>query len=441
MLRARSTFTAAACLLAAGAAAAADKPTDAEIAALAERFSGASIAQRQDMHRNPELSNRETRTGALVAEHLKKLGIEVQTGIAHTGVVGILRGGRPGPTIAARADMDGLPVTETTDYPFKSTVRSTYLDKDVGVMHACGHDVHTAALLGTASMLAEIRDRLPGTVMFIFQPAEEGVPAGERGGARMMVEDGIFAKIKPDAVIAFHTNGAPPDAEGDDERLGTVSYSVGPAFAAATRWEATVKGRQAHGSTPHLGVDPIVTASGIVMALQTIRSRILSPLSENVVTVGVFRSGERHNIIPETAQLGGTIRTFDDETLATIEARMRDIFEGHTKAAHATFELSFDTGHPMTVNQAELTAGMVPTLERILGKDRVREAPPITGAEDFSYFAQVVPGFYFRLGVVPDGKVSGGHHTPTFYAADESVPIAMRLMTSLVVDFLSAGAG
>jgi amidohydrolase len=441
MLRARSTITAAACLLAAGTAAAASKPTDAEIAALAERFAGASIAQRQDMHRNPELSNRETRTGALVAEHLKSLGIEVQTGIAHTGVVGILRGGRPGPTIAVRADMDGLPVTEQADYPFKSTVRSTYLDKDVGVMHACGHDVHTAALLGTASMLAEFRERLPGTVMFIFQPAEEGVPAGERGGARMMVEDGIFAKIKPDAVIAFHTNGSPPDADGDDERLGTVAYSVGPAFAAATRWEATVKGRQAHGSTPHLGVDPIVTASGIVMALQTIRSRVLSPLSDNVITVGLFRSGERHNIIPESAQLGGTIRTFDDETLATIEARMRDIFEGHTKAAHATYELSFDTGHPMTVNQAELTAGMVPTLERILGKDRVRQAQPITGAEDFSYFSQIVPGFYFRLGVVPDGKVSGGHHTPTFYAADESVPIAMRLMTSLVVDFLNAGAG
>lgn len=441
MLRARSMITAAACLLAAGTAAAAGKPTDAEIAALAERFAGASIAQRQDMHRNPELSNRETRTGALVAEHLKSLGIEVQTGIAHTGVVGILRGGRPGPTIAVRADMDGLPVTEQADYPFKSTVRSTYLDKDVGVMHACGHDVHTAALLGTASMLAEFRERLPGTVMFIFQPAEEGVPAGERGGARMMVEDGIFAKIKPDAVIAFHTNGSPPDADGDDERLGTVAYSVGPAFAAATRWEATVKGRQAHGSTPHLGVDPIVTASGIVMALQTIRSRVLSPLSDNVITVGLFRSGERHNIIPESAQLGGTIRTFDDETLATIEARMRDIFEGHTKAAHATYELSFDTGHPMTVNQAELTAGMVPTLERILGKDRVRQAQPITGAEDFSYFSQIVPGFYFRLGVVPDGKVSGGHHTPTFYAADESVPIAMRLMTSLVVDFLNAGAG
>ncbi|HEU4517779.1 MAG TPA: amidohydrolase [Steroidobacteraceae bacterium] len=435
---ARSTIAAAACLLASGTAAAA-RPTDAEISALAEKYSGASISQRQDMHRNPELSNRETRTGELVAKHLKSLGYEVQTGIAHTGVVGVLKGGKPGRTIAIRADMDGLPVTEQTDYPFKSTVRSTYLDKDVGVMHACGHDVHTAALLGVASMLAEMRGELPGTVMLIFQPAEEGVPAGERGGARMMVEDGVFAKLKPDAVIAFHTNGAPPDNEGDDEILGTVAYASGPAFAAATRWEATVKGRQAHGSTPHLGVDPIVTASGIVMALQTIRSRMLSPLSENVITVGIFRSGERHNIIPESAQLGGTIRTFDDATLETIETRMREIFEGHTKAAHATYELSFETGHPMTVNDSALTEQLVPSLERLLGKDKVRLSPPITGAEDFSYFAQVVPGFYFRLGVVPEGKSSGGHHTPTFYAADESVPIAMRLMTTLVVDYL-AGA-
>jgi amidohydrolase len=433
---ARSIIAAAGCLLAAGAAAAA-RPTDAEISALAAKYAGNSIAQRQDMHRNPELSNRETRTGELVAEHLKSLGIEVQAGIAHTGVVGILKGGKPGRTIAVRADMDGLPVTEQTDYPFKSTVRSTYLDKEVGVMHACGHDVHTAALLGVASMLAEIRDEIPGTVMLIFQPAEEGVPAGERGGARMMVEEGIFAKLKPDAVIAFHTNGAPPDNEGDDEGLGTVAYSSGPAFAAATRWEATVKGRQAHGSTPHLGVDPIVTASGIVMALQTIRSRILSPLSENVITVGIFRSGERHNIIPESAQLGGTIRTFDDATLETIETRMREIFDGHTKAAHATYELSFDTGHPMTVNDPALTARLVPSLERLLGKDKVRLSPPITGAEDFSYFSQVVPGFYFRLGVVPEGKASGGHHTPTFYAADESVPIAMRLMATLVVDYLN----
>ena len=435
---ARSTVAAAACLLAAGTAAAA-RPTDAEISALVQKYADASIAQRQDMHRNPELSNRETRTGELVAKHLKSLDYEVRTGIAHTGVVGILKGGMPGRTIAVRADMDALPVTEKADYPFKSTVRSTYLDKDVGVMHACGHDVHTAALLGVASMLAEIRDDLPGTVMLIFQPAEEGVPAGERGGARMMIEDGIFARVKPDAVIGLHTNGAPPDDEGDNESLGTVAYNPGPTYAAATRWEATLKGRQAHGSTPHLGVDPIVTAAGIVMAIQTIRSRILSPLSENVITVGIFRSGERHNIIPESAFLGGTIRTFDDATLETIQTRMREIFEGHTKAAHATYELSFETAHPMTVNDAALTAQLVPSLERLLGKDKVRLSPPVTAAEDFSYFAQLVPGFYFRLGVVPDGKASGGQHTPTFYAADESVPIAMRLMTTLVVDYL-AGA-
>jgi amidohydrolase len=421
------------------AGASAGKPTDAEISALVAKYSGTAVAERQDMHKNPELSNRETRTGELVAKKLKALGIEVQTGIAHTGVVGILKGGKPGRTIAIRADMDALPVAEQTDYPFKSTVRTSYLGQDVGVMHACGHDVHTAALLGTAAVLTEIRDQLPGTVMFLFQPAEEGVPAGERGGARMMVEDGVFAKIKPDAVIAFHTNGAPPDDEGDNERLGTVAYSVGPTFAAATRWEATVKGRQAHGSTPHLGVDPIVTASEIVVALQTIRSRMLSPMSDNVITTGIFRSGERHNIIPESAFLGGTIRTFDDATLETIETRMREIFDGYTKAAHATFELSFDTGHPMTVNNPELTAELVPTLERLVGKDKVRNVPPITGAEDFSYFSQVVPGFYFRLGVVPDGKVSGGHHTPTFYASDDAVPIAMRLMSSLAVDYLNAG--
>jgi amidohydrolase len=439
MHRARLTFVAAACLLATGGAGA-TRPTDAEISDLVAKYSAAAIADREDIHKNAELSNRETRTGALVAAHLKKLGIEVKTGVAHTGVVGVLKGGLPGRTIAVRADMDGLPVTEVSEFPFKSTVRSTYLGKDVGVSHACGHDVHTAALLGTASILASMRDRLPGTVMFIFQPAEEGVPAGENGGAKMMLEEGIFSTIKPDAVIAFHTNGSPPDEAGDNEKLGTVAYRAGPAFASATRWQATVHGRQAHGSTPHLGVDPIVTASEIVMSLQTIRSRVLPPLSDNVLTVGTFRAGERNNIIPETAELSGTIRTFDDDVLATIESRMRDIFDGITKAAHATFDLSFDTGHPMTVNNPELTAQLVPTLTRLVGADSIHEAPPITGAEDFSYFANVVPGFYFQLGVVPEGKVSGGHHTPTFYAADESVPIAMRLMTTLVVDYLEGGA-
>ena len=440
MLFARSTIAVFAGLLAAGAAAAATRPTDAEISDLVAKYSAAAIADREDIHKNPELSNRESRTGALVAERLKKLGIEVKTGVAHTGVVGILKGGLPGRTIAVRADMDALPVTEQSDFPFKSTVRGTYLGKDVGVSHACGHDVHTSALLGTAAVLTSMRERLPGTVMFIFQPAEEGVPAGERGGAKMMLEEDIFSTIKPDAVIAFHTNGSPPDEEGDHEKLGKVAYRPGPAFAAATRFDAKVRGRPAHGSTPHLSVDPIVTASEIVMSLQTIRARVLPPLSDNVITVGIFRGGERHNIIPESVELGGTIRTFDDEVLETIESRMRDIFDGVTKAAHATFELSFDHGHPMTVNNPELTAELVPTLTRLVGADNIHEVPPITGAEDFSYFANVVPGFYFQLGVVPEGKASTGHHTPGFYAADESVPIAMRLMSTLVVDYLEGGA-
>jgi amidohydrolase len=441
MHSALSKLAAAVCLLAIAVAAPAASPaTDAEVSALVERFSAESIRQREDMHRNPELSNRETRTAELVTAHLRSLGIEVKTGIAHTGVVGILKGGLPGRTIAVRADMDALPVTEQTNLPFRSMARGEYLGRDVGVSHACGHDVHTAALLGTASMLASMRNKLPGTVMFIFQPAEEGVPAGETGGAGLMVEEGVFSQIKPDAVIAFHTNGDPPDEAGDDEFLGKVTYRPGPTFAASTRWQATVRGRQTHGASPHLGVDPIVTAAEIVMALQTIRSRVLSPLSDNVITVGIFRAGERHNIIPESVELGGTIRTFDDAVLDAIEARMRDIFDGVTRAAHASFEISFDRSHPMTVNNPELTARMVPTLERLVGPENIREVPPQTGAEDFSYFANVVPGFYFALGVVPEGKSSGGHHTPTFYADDASVPIAMRLMTSVVLDFLGSDA-
>ncbi|MGH8251525.1 MAG: M20 metallopeptidase family protein [Steroidobacteraceae bacterium] len=360
----------------------------------------------------------------------------MKTGIAHTGVVAILKGGRPGRTIALRADMDGLPVTEQSELPFRSTARGNYLGRDVGVSHACGHDIHVASLLGVASVLTSMKATLPGTVMFIFQPAEEGVPPGERGGACLMVEEGIFSELKPDAVIAFHANGDPPDEEGEDELLGKVAYATGPAFAAATRWSATVRGRQAHGAAPHLGVDPIVTASEIVMALQTIRSRVLSPLSDNVVTVGIFRSGERHNIIPESVELGGTIRTFDNAVLDTIEQRMRDIFDGVTRASHATFELAFDRTHPMTFNDPDLTAQLVPTLERLVGAGNIRRVPPTTGAEDFSFFANVVPGFYFALGSVPKGRTSGGHHTPTFYADDAAVPIGTRLMTTLVLDYL-----
>jgi amidohydrolase len=412
---------------------------DKDVAALVDKVSPRAIEIRQDIHKNPELSNRETRTAALVAKELQALGLEVRTGIARTGVVGILKGKGPGPVIAVRADMDALPVTEAGDLAFKSTVRSTYAGRDVGVSHACGHDVHVAAALGTASVLSSVRDRLNGTVMFIFQPAEEGPPAGEKGGAGLMVEEGIFNQLKPNAIIALHTNGDPPDEAGDFEKLGQLSYTPGPAFAEATKWTAVVRGRSGHGATPHLSVDPVVTASQIVLALQTLRSRILPPLSGNVVTVGIIRGGDRNNIIPAEVYLEGTIRTFDPKIQELLEQRMRDIFDGTTKAAHATYELSFDRSHPLTTNDRALTDRLVPSLLRIAGKENVSIVEPETGAEDFSFFSNLVPGFYFKLGVVPEGKASGGHHTPTFYADDKAVPVGIRALSTLVLDYLAAG--
>jgi amidohydrolase len=410
---------------------------DRDVSSLVERMAPDAIRSRQQIHQHPELSNREFKTAELVANQLRKLGLDVRTGIAHTGVVGILKGQRPGPVVAVRADMDALPVTEATDLPFRSTTRSTYLGRDVGVSHACGHDVHVAAALGTASVLASLRDRLPGTVMFIFQPAEEGVPPGEKGGAKLMIDEGIFASVKPDAILAFHTNGVPPDEQGDDERLGRITYTPGPAMAAATRWNAKVRGRSAHGAAPHLSVDPVVTAAEIVLTLQTIRARVLPPLTPSVITVGIIRGGDRNNIIPAEVELEGTIRTFDSAVQDTVEQRMRDIFDGITRAAHATFDLTFDRSHPVTVNDPRLTELLLPTLERLAGKSNVERVPPETGAEDFSYFSSVVPGFYFNIGVVPAGRTSGGHHTPTFYADDDAVPVGMRMMSTLVLDYLA----
>lgn len=405
-----------------------------DIASAVDRLAPRMIEIRQDIHRHPELGNRERRTADLVAAELRRLGLEVRTGIAHTGVIGILRGGRPGPVVAIRADMDGLPVTETTAYPFRSVDTTTYLGRTVGVSHACGHDIHVAAQLGVANLLVGMKDRVAGTVVFIFQPAEEGLPPGERGGARMMVEEGVLRDPRPDMILAFHANGDPPDEEGQDELLGRVKFAPGPAMAASTVWRAKVIGVQAHGASPHLGVDAAVTASQIVLALQTIRSRNLPPLSPNVITVGVMRGGDRHNIVPGEMELQGTIRTFDPAVQDTIERRMREIFKGITGSAGASFTLEFDRTHPLTVNDTMLARRFLPVLEQVAGKGNVRLTPPETGAEDFSYFANVVPGFYIAIGAVPEGKVSGGHHTPTFYADDQTVPAAMRLMTALVLD-------
>jgi amidohydrolase len=288
-------------------------------------------------------------------------------------------------------------------------------------------------------MLAGIRDKLPGTVVFIFQPAEEGPPPGEAGGASLMVKEGVLTNPRPELILAFHTDGDPPEA-GPVQQLGEVSYTPGPAMAAATKFTATVIGRQAHGSTPHLGVDAIVTASQIVLALQTIRSRSLSPFTPSVVTVGVMRGGDRNNIVAGNVLLEGTIRTFSAGAQDSVEKRMREIFDGITRSAGASFTLEFDRSHPVTVNDSSLAARFDPVLRRVVGTDRVMVRPPITGAEDFSYFAQQVPGFYLFIGVVPPGKASGGHHTPTFYADDQAIPVAMRVMSALVLNALGAGS-
>lgn len=411
--------------------------SDAELRAAVDRLAPRMIELRHDIHQHPELGNRETRTAGLIAAELTRLGLEVRTGVAHTGVVGVLRGGRPGPVVAIRADMDGLPVTELSDLPFKSVATGTYLGRETGVSHACGHDTHVAAQLGVAHLLAGMKDKLPGTVLFIFQPAEEGAPPGESGGAKLMLAEGAFTP-RPQMIFAFHANGSPPDAEGDDERLGRVSYTPGPAMAASTKWTARVIGRQAHGASPHLGIDAIVTASQVVLALQTIRSRNLSPFTTSVVTTGVFRSGDRNNIVAGEAYLEGTIRTFDDSVLATVQRRMREIFDGTTRAAGASFALDFEEPYPVLVNDSALAARFRPVLERVAGPGMVRQAPPRTGAEDFSWFARAVPGLYVNIGAVPAGRVSGGHHTPTFYADDGTVPMAMRVMSALVLSALGA---
>jgi amidohydrolase len=385
---------------------------------------------RHRIHEHPELSNRETETAALVAEHLRALGLEVRTGVAHTGVVGVLRGGKPGPVVAVRADMDALPVTEDTGLPFASTRRAMFGGQEVGVMHACGHDIHVAVGLGTASVLADMKAELSGTVLFIFQPAEEGAPPGEEGGASLMLEEGAFDDPAPEVAFALH---ALPSLE-----VGELGITSGPAMAAADQWTARIIGRQAHGAQPQESVDPVVMASQAVLALQTIRSRNLSALDDGLVTVGIMRGGERSNIIPGEVYLEGTVRTFDPDVQDLIERRMREILDGITRAGGGSFEMTYERGYPVTVNDPELTARMSPTLARVVGDDNLRVLLPTTGAEDFSYFAQRVPGLYFRLGTTKPGTTSGGLHTPTMTADDASIPVGIRAMSALVLDYMEA---
>jgi len=396
------------------------------------------VAWRRDIHEHPELSNREVRTAKLVADHLTRLGLEVKTGVAHTGVVGILRGGKPGPVVALRADMDALPVVEQVDVPFKSTVKSEYNGQQVGVMHACGHDNHVAILMGVAEVLAGMKAEIPGTVKFIFQPAEEGAPAGEEGGAGLMIREGVLADPVPGAIFGLHVW---PDT------VGTISYKPGPFMAGADQLNIVIKGRQTHGALPWGGVDPIVVASQVVLGLQTIASRQIDLTRvPAIITVGSIHGGNRGNIIPDSVVMQGTVRTFDEAMRADIKERIRRTATSIAQSAGATATVDFGagTGGPVTYNDPALTEQMLPTLRRAAGAGHVHLSRLQTPSEDFALYQQKVPGLFFYLGIVPAGKdpaAAPANHSPLFFADEAALPVGVRTMASLALDWLSMHAG
>ena len=391
------------------------------------------IDWRRDIHQHPELSNREFRTSALVAEHLSNLGFEVSTGIAHTGVVGVLRGSLPGPVVALRADMDALPVVEQTGLPFASTATAEYDGNQVGVMHACGHDAHVAILMGVASILAELEEQIPGTIKFIFQPAEEGPPTGEDGGASMMIAEGALSNPTPEAIFALHV--------GQSMTVGQAALRAGPMMAAAQSMRITIKGRQTHGASPWSGVDPIAVGAQIVSALQTIVSRNVD-ITElpTVVTIGTFHAGTRYNIVPAEARLTGTVRTFDPEIKQQVNERIRAIATGVGASMGAEVEVHIDSGVPVTANDESLTEWALPVLQRVYAAHRVFESPLITGAEDFSFFQEKIPGVYYFVGArsedVPLSEAVP-NHSP-FFTVDEDVLVpGVRSLASLAVEYLA----
>lgn len=390
------------------------------------------VEWRRHIHENPELSNREYETAAMVAEHLRSLGMEVETGVAHTGVIGILRGGNPGPVVGLRADMDALPVKERVDIPFASEAVSEYQGEQVPVMHACGHDTHVAMLMGVAEILADRQEDLPGTVKFIFQPAEEGAPPGEEGGGKLMVEEGVLKNPDVDVIFGQHINSQTP--------VGHINYRPGGIMAASNRFSIEVKGVQTHGSTPWSGVDPIVTSAKIIDGLQTIISRRTELTKEAaVITVGIIRSGVRNNIIPEEAYLEGTIRTLDTAMQEKLFAQMHETVDLIAKSMGAEAELTIYDGYPVTYNDPELTEKMAPTIERVAGSENAHVINPITGAEDFSFFQKKVPGFYFFTGGMPadmDPADAAPHHTPDFYIEEVGMKTGVKAMANLTIDYM-----
>ncbi|MDH5380536.1 MAG: amidohydrolase [Cyclobacteriaceae bacterium] len=404
------------------------------VSSAAEKIEQKVIDWRRDIHQHPELGNREVRTANLVAEHLRSLGMEVKTNVGITGVVGILKGGKPGPVVALRADMDGLPVVERTPVPFASKETTTYNGVETGVMHACGHDSHVAILMGVAEILAGMKKDLKGTVKFIFQPAEEGVPKGEEGGAELMVKEGVLKSPDVDVIFGLHINSK--------AEAGTISYRPGGMFAGVADLKITVNGKSSHGAEPWSSVDPVVTSAQIVNNLQTILSRNIN-VTENaaVVTIGAIHGGNRSNIIPEKVEMLGTVRTLSESDEKLIFERINMIVSKTAEAngATAVVELPYSSHYPVTFNNVDLTAKMLPTLQNSAGKDHVFLVPAETGAEDFSFFANEVPGLYFYIGGSPRGKnpdESAPHHTPDFYLDESGFITGVKALSSLVLDYM-----
>ncbi|MFD1184937.1 amidohydrolase [Pontibacter rugosus] len=401
---------------------------------LADKVEPKVIEWRRHFHEHPELSNRETETAARIAAELKKMGIEVETGVAKHGVVGILKGGKPGPVVALRADIDGLPVTERAAIPFASKAKGTYNGNEVGVMHACGHDTHIAMLLGAAEVLSSMKSDLKGTVKFLFQPAEEGAPAGEEGGARLMVKEGVLKKgPKPEVIFGLHINS--------QTEVGTLKYRPGGIMAGADVFRIKVKGKQVHGANPWAGVDPIVVSSQIIYGLQTIISR-QTELTEDaaVITVGMIHGGVRNNIIPEEVQMEGTIRTLDKDMQKKIHDKIRLTATNIAESAGATAEVEIEEMAAITYNEPALTEKMLPTLQATAGKGKVVLMNAMTGAEDFSYFQQEIPGLYLFVGGMPKGQdpaKAPAHHTPDFYVDESGMKLGVKTLTNLTLDYMN----
>ncbi|MET0327346.1 MAG: amidohydrolase [Luteimonas sp.] len=391
---------------------------------------------RRDLHQHPELGNQETRTADVVADHLRSLGLEPRTGIGPTGVVAVLKGGKPGPRIALRADMDALPVTEQTGLPFASTARATYRGQEVGVMHACGHDMHVAILMGVAETLAGMRDELAGEVVFIFQPAEEGPPEpGEVFGAKRMLDEGVFADGTPDAILGLHVWAG--------LHTGQIGFRSGPSLASADEWALTITGKQTHGSRPWDGVDPITVGAQVLLATQSMLARQINTVNAPVVlTAGQFQSGVRFNIIPDDARLVGTLRTYDAAVREDVIARFERIASGYAAAAGATARLDVVNNAPATVNDPELAKRVLPSLQTAVGADHVVEMPLVTVAEDFSQFANVVPGAYFFIGTTPAGQDPATmpiNHSPQYAPDEAALGVGVRAMLQATLDLLGDG--